>query len=94
MNLNPLYDKVVVKREEKQEKKGNLYMPDNAQKKPIKGTVVAVGPGMLLQDGSLADMPLKVGDKVIFSSYGGAEIEINDEELLVLSANEVLAVVK
>lgn len=92
MNLKPMYDKVVVQQAEADERTpGGLIMPDSTKEKPKRGTVVEVGPGLLLQDGSLAEMPLQVGDEVLFTPYGGNEVEINNEKFLIMSANEVLA---
>ena len=93
MNLHPMYDKVVIEQAEAEEKtSGGLIMPENAKEKPKKGTIVAVGPGLLLQDGSLAEMPLKVGQKVVFSAYGGSEVDVENAKYLIMSANDVLAI--
>ena len=92
MTLEPMYDKVVVQQEEAiTETKAGLIMPENSAEKPKRGKVVAVGPGLLLQDGQLAAMPLSVGDNVVFTAYGGNEVELGSEKFLVMSANEVLA---
>jgi len=96
MKLEPMYDKIVVKQDKANEKIGNtrIIAPESAKEKPRKGEVIAVGPGLLLQDGTLAEMPLSVGDKVFFTSYGGSEIEVDGEKLLFMSANDVLSIIK
>jgi chaperonin GroES len=94
MTIKPLYDNVVLK-PVKAEKttKGGLLLPDTADKgKPEQGTVVAVGPGKLLGDGTLAKMSLKVGDKVVFKKYTPDEIDIDNETYLMLREDEILAV--
>ena len=95
MKLEPMYDKIVVKQADADKKTpGGLFLTEASKEKPKKGTVVAVGPGLLLQDGTLADMPLSVGDEVLFTAYGGNEVEIDGDEYLVMNANEVLAKVR
>jgi len=76
--LRPIGDKVVVEVFEEEEKTaGGIFLPDTAKKKPQEGRVVAVGPGRVLQDGTRAPMSVKVGDRVIFSKYGGNEVEVD-----------------
>jgi len=95
MTLEPMYDKVVVEQADADDKtKGGLILTEAAKEKPKKGTVIATGPGLLLQDGTLANMPLAVGDVVLFTPYGGNEIEVDDKKYMVLSASEVLAVIR
>ena len=91
--IRPLGDKVVVKVSEEEEKTaGGIILPDTARKKPQEGKVVAVGPGKLLDDGKLAPMNVKVGDIVIFAKYGGTEITVDDEELVILDEDSIYAV--
>ncbi|MFN0052138.1 MAG: co-chaperone GroES [Planctomycetales bacterium] len=91
--LIPLYDRVVLKREEALSKtSGGIVLPDTAKDKPQKGTVVAVGDGHVTRDGKRHPLTLKVGDHVIFSSYAGDEISLGDDELLLLRESDVLAV--
>ncbi len=93
MKLRPLGDKVVVQLLEKEDKSaGGLYLPDSAQKKPQTGKVIAIGDGRLLEDGKRAPMTLKVGDKVLFSKYGGNEVQIDGEEYTILDEDQVYAV--
>ena len=95
MSLQPLEDRIVVRPAEAEEKTASgLVIPDTAKEKPQEGTVVAVGPGRWDEDGEKR-IPLDVseGDVVIYSKYGGTEIKYNNEEYLILSARDVLAVV-
>lgn len=94
MKLVPLGDKLVVRRLPAEETTaGGIVLPDSAQAKPQEGRVLAVGDGSLLPDGSRAQPQLSDGDRVIFTSYGGNEVEINGEQLLIMSENDILAVV-
>jgi len=93
--IRPLHDKIVVKRVEAESKtKGGIVLPDTAKEKPKEGVVVSVGTGKLLENGSRAQFQVKEKDRVIFSSYAGTEIKIDGEEYLVLSEDDVLAVVE
>src|ERR671937_1518268 len=93
-NLEPLEDRVVVKASEGEETTiSGLVIPDTAKERPQEGEVIAVGPGRF-EDGQRIPMDVKVGDKVIYSKYGGTEVKIDGEEYLVLSARDVLAKVK
>jgi chaperonin GroES len=91
VNLTPLHDRVVVKRiEEKESIKGGIIIPDSAKEKQQEGEVIAVGPGKR-EKGELHPLDVKVGDRVLFGKYGGTEIKIDDEELLILREEEILA---
>ncbi|MCC6672204.1 MAG: co-chaperone GroES [Planctomycetes bacterium] len=91
----PLGDRVLVKRTEAGEKtKGGIFLPDTAKEKPKEGTVIAIGPGKLLENGKRAAMSVKPKDKVLFSSYAGSEVKLDGEEYIVLSEDEVLAVLE
>ena len=95
MDIRPLGDRIVVKRLEAQEKtKGGVFLPDTAKEKPQEGKVVAVGEGKLLDSGERAKLQLKKGDRIIFSSYAGTEVTVDSDELLIMSEEDVLAVVK
>ena len=95
MNIKPLGERIVVKRLEAKEKtKGGVFLPDTAKEKPQEGKVVAVGEGKLLDSGERAKPQLKKGNRVIFSSYAGTEVTVDGEELLIMSEEDVLAVVK
>ncbi|MEI7640653.1 MAG: co-chaperone GroES [bacterium] len=93
MKLRPLGDHIVVKPlEEMETKKGGIIIPDTAKEKPMKGEVMAVGSGKIMENGQKKQMELKVGDKVLFSKYGGTEIKVDDIELLIMTEDDVLAV--
>ena len=92
VKLQPLADRLVVKPIEAEEKtKTGIYLPDTAKEKPQEGKVVAVGPGRLSDDGKRIAMEVKVGDIVVYSKYGGTEIKVEDEELIILRESDILA---
>ncbi len=92
VNLEPLADRLVVRPIEREEKtKTGIYLPDTAKEKPQEGEVVAVGPGRLSEDGKRIAMDVAVGDIVIYAKYGGAEIKIEDEDLIILRESDILA---
>ena len=92
VNLEPMGDRLVVKPIEREEvTKGGIVLPDTAKEKPQEGEVLAVGPGRLSDDGKRIAMDVKVGDIVIYAKYGGTEIKIEDEELMILRESDILA---
>ena len=92
VKLQPLADRLVVKPIEREEvTKGGIVLPDTAKEKPQEGEVMAVGPGRLSEDGKRIAMEVKVGDVVIYTKYGGTEIKIEDEELVILRESDILA---
>jgi chaperonin GroES len=92
VKLQPLADRLVVKPIEKEEvTKGGIVIPDTAKERPQEGEVIAVGPGRLSEDGKRIAMEVKVGDRVIYAKYGGTEIKIEDEELVILRESDILA---
>ncbi|MEN6349155.1 MAG: co-chaperone GroES [Syntrophomonas sp.] len=93
MKIQPLGDRLVVKIVEVAEEKtkSGLYVPDTAKEKPQEGEVLAVGPGALNEKGERIPMDVAVGDKVIFSKYGGTEVKIDGEEVLIMSSRDILA---
>ena len=92
IKLQPLADRLIVKPIERDEvTKSGIVLPDTAKEKPQEGKVIAVGPGRLSEDGKRIAMGVKVGDIVIYARYGGTEIKIEDEELLILRESDVLA---
>jgi len=94
MQLKPLGDRVVIKVLNQEEKtKGGIVLPDTAKEKPQEGEVVAVGTGRVLENGQRLPLEVKVGEKVIFSKYAGTEVKVDDEEYLILSERDILAVV-
>src|SRR6187401_2665701 len=93
-NLKPLEDRIVVKPGEEEETTvSGIVIPDTAKEKPQEGTVLAVGPGRRSDTGDLIPMEVKEGDVVIYSKYGGTEIKVDGEDLLILTARDVLAIV-
>jgi chaperonin GroES len=93
MKLKPLADRVLVRAEETEEAlPSGLVIPDTAKEKPQEGTVLAVGPGAI-QDGERVPPEVKEGDRVIFSKYGGTEVKVEGEDLLILSERDILAVI-
>jgi len=92
VKLKPLADRIVVRPLEKDDKtRGGIILPDTAKEKPQEGEVVAVGPGRLSDDGKRVAMEVKVGDIIIYAKYGGTEIKIDDEKLMILRESDVLA---
>jgi chaperonin GroES len=95
IKLQPLGDRVVIEREESEAKtSGGILLPDSAQDKPARGCVVSLGNGRLLDDGTRSEMQVKVGDRVIFSSYAGETFKVGEEELLLMREDDILAVVE
>ena len=93
MAIKPLGDKVVVKTTEEEEKSpGGIILPDTAKKKPQEGVVIAIGPGRVLDDGGRAPMNVKEGDKVIFAKYGGAEVNVDGEDYIILDQDSIYAI--
>jgi chaperonin GroES len=93
VSLQPLEDRIVVKPSEGEEMTASgLVIPDTAKEKPQEGEVIAVGPGRF-EDGQRVPLDVKVGDKVIYSKYGGTEVKVAGDEVLILSARDVLAIV-
>ncbi len=92
VKVQPLADRLVIKAIEREEvTKGGIVLPDTVKEKPQEGKVMAVGPGRKSEDGKLIPMDVKVGDIVIYSKYGGTEIKIDDEELIILRESDILA---
>ena len=92
VKLQPMADRLVVKPIEAEGKtKTGIYLPDTAKEKPQEGEVVAVGPGRLSEDGKRIAMDVKVGDIVVYAKYGGTEIKVDDEELMILRESDILA---
>ena len=92
VKLQPLADRVVVKPVPKEEKtKSGIYIPDTVKERPQEGDIIAVGPGRLTDDGKRIAMDLKVGDRVIYAKYGGSEIKIEDQDLVIMRESDILA---
>jgi chaperonin GroES len=95
MKLRPLHDRVIIKRLEAETKSaGGIVIPDSATEKPIKGEVVAVGTGKILDDGKVRALAVKAGDKVLFGKYSGTEVKVDGEELLVMREEDLVAIIE
>ncbi|MGO8672004.1 MAG: co-chaperone GroES [Capsulimonadaceae bacterium] len=93
MSFRPLSDKVLVKPSEaEQQTSGGIYIPDSAKQKPQEGEVLAVGPGRILDDGSRASLSVKVGDRVIYSKYGGTELKLDGVDHVILDEDQIYAI--
>ena len=93
MKIRPLHDRVIVKRwEEERTSPGGIVIPDSAAEKPVKGEVVAVGNGKVLENGETRKLDLKVGDKILFGKYSGTEVKVDGQELLVMREDDIMAV--
>jgi chaperonin GroES len=93
--LQPLADRLVVKPIQKEEMtKSGIFIPDTAKEKPQEGEVISIGPGKMTDEGKRIPMDLKVGDRVIYSKYGGSEIKIDDVEMIILRESDILAIKK
>ncbi len=95
MDVRPLQDRILVKRaEEETTTKGGIIIPGSAQEKPAQGTVVAVGKGKVLEDGSVRALDVKAGDKVLFGKYAGTEVKIAGEDHIIMREEDVLGIVE
>ncbi|HET6632034.1 MAG TPA: co-chaperone GroES [Rhodanobacteraceae bacterium] len=95
MKLRPLHDRVIIKRlEAETTSAGGIVIPDTATEKPIKGEVIAVGDGKILEDGSVRPVAVKAGDKVLFGKYSGTEVKVEGDELLVMREDDIVAVIE
>ncbi len=95
MKIRPLQDRIIVKRiEEEETSKGGIIIPDTAKEKPQEGKVIAVGKGMIRDDGTLQKLDVKKGDRVLFRKFGGAEVTLEGEEHLIIREDDVLAILE
>ena len=95
MKIRPLHDRVIIKREEEERTSaGGIVIPDSATEKPIRGKVVAVGNGRILDDGSVRKVDVKKGDNVLFGKYSGTEIKMDGDELIVMREEDIMAVIE
>ena len=93
MKIRPLHDRVIVKRLEAETKTaGGIVIPDNAAEKPVRGEVLAVGNGKILEDGKVRALDVKVGDQVLFGKYSGTEVKVDGQEVIVMREEDILAV--
>jgi chaperonin GroES len=94
MNIRPLHDRVIIRRmEEEKTSPGGIVIPDSATEKPIKGEVVAIGKGKILENGDVRPLDVKVGDTILFGKYSGTEVSVDGEELLVMREDDITAIV-
>ena len=95
MKVRPLYDRLIVKRLEEEEKtKGGIIIPDTAKEKPVEGKVIAVGKGKIKEDGTTIPMEVKKGDRILFTKYAGTEVKIDAEEHLIMKEDDVIAIIE
>ena len=95
MKMRPLHDRVIVKRmEEERTSPGGIVIPDAAAEKPIKGEVVAVGNGKILENGDVRVLDVNVGDQILFGKYAGTEVKVEGEELLVMKEDDIMAIIE
>ena len=95
MNIRPLNDRVIVKRlEEEKTSPGGIVIPDSATEKPVRGEVVAVGAGKVLDNGQIRALAVKAGEKVLFGKYAGTEIKVDGQEILVMREDDIIAVLE
>jgi chaperonin GroES len=95
MKIRPLHDRIIVKRlEEERTSKGGIIIPDTATEKPIQGKVIAVGNGKIQEDGKVRPLDVKVGDKILFGKYGGTEVKVDGDDLLVMREEDVMAIIE
>ena len=95
MNIRPLHDRVVVRRmEEERTSAGGIVIPDSATEKPAEGEIVAIGKGKILDNGEVRPLDVKVGDKILFSKYGGTDVKVDGEDLLVMREDDITAVIE
>ena len=92
MNIRPLHDRVIVRRmDEEKTSPGGIVIPDSATEKPVKGEVLAIGKGKLLENGDVRPLDVKVGDKILFGKYSGTEVNVDGEDLLVMREDDITA---
>jgi len=93
-SIKPLHEKVVVERMDAETKSaGGILIPDSAKEKPMKGTVIAVGPGRVLESGEVKALEVKKGDKVLFGGYAGSEVKLDGKDYLIVNESEIFAVI-
>ncbi|MDQ3776178.1 MAG: co-chaperone GroES [Pseudomonadota bacterium] len=95
MNIRPLHDRVIVKRlEEERTSSGGIVIPETAAEKPMKGQVVAAGPGKLSDEGRLRPLDVKAGDKVLFGKYSGTEVKVDGQDLVVMREDDIMGIIE
>ena len=95
MNMRPLHDRVIIRRkEEERTSPGGIVIPDSATEKPIRGEVIAIGKGKLLENGDVRPLDVSVGDEVLFGKYSGTEVKMGNEELVVMREDDIMAIIE
>lgn len=95
MNIRPLHDRVVIKRlEEERTSAGGIVIPDSAAEKPMRGEVVAIGPGKMLDNGNIIPLGVKSGDTILFGKYSGTEVKMEGQELVVMREDDIMGVIE
>ncbi|MHB8473056.1 MAG: co-chaperone GroES [Gammaproteobacteria bacterium] len=95
MNIRPLHDRVIVKRmEEERTTAGGIVIPDTAAEKPVRGEIMAIGKGKILESGDVRPLDVKVGDKVLFGKYSGTEVKVNGHDVLVMREEDIMGVLE
>lgn len=95
MQVRPLHDRVLVKRQVEEEKtKSGIYIPDSAKEKPVEGEVIAVGTGRVGEDGKVRPLDVKKGDRILFGKYSGTEIKIEGDEFLMMREEDILGIIQ
>jgi len=95
IKIRPLHDRVIVKREEEEQRSaGGIVIPDSAKEKPIRGVVLAVGAGKTLDNGDIRALAVKVGDRVLFGKYSGTEVKIDSDDVLVLREEDIMGIIE
>ena len=95
MKIRPLHDRVIIRRlEEERKSAGGIVIPDSAAEKPVRGEVIAVGNGKILDNGDTRSLDVKVGNKVLFGKYSGTEIKVEGEDLVVMREDDIMAVLE
>jgi len=95
MSIKPLHDRVVIERlEEELKSAGGIVIPDSAKEKPMRGKVLAIGPGKMLDNGNIVPLGLKEGDEVLFGKYSGTEVKIDGKEAVVMREDDILAIIE
>ena len=95
MKIRPLHDRILIKRqEEKETRKGGIIIPDSAKEKPQEGKVIAVGNGMVTDEGKKIALDVKTGDRILFGKYSGSEVTLDNEEYLILREEDVLCILE
>jgi chaperonin GroES len=95
MGFRPLHDRVLVKRLDQEEKTaGGIILPDSAQEKPSEGEIIAVGSGSKAEDGKVTPLDVKAGDKVLFGKWGGTEVKVDGEELLIMKESDIMGIIE